>query len=53
MKRSLVFKKHLARVGDIAWNNNVLSSGSRDKSIIFRDVRIKGDTILSKGIGHK
>ena len=33
-------KGHEARVGALAWNGHVLSSGSRDTSIINHDVRI-------------
>jgi cell division cycle protein 20 (cofactor of APC complex) len=32
---------HSARVGSLAWNNHILSSGSRDSSIINHDVRIQ------------
>lgn len=30
---------HTARVGTLAWNDYVLSTGSRDRSILHRDVR--------------
>jgi len=33
-------KGHEARVGSLAWNGPILSSGSRDTSIIHHDVRI-------------
>jgi cell division cycle protein 20 (cofactor of APC complex) len=33
-------KGHSARVSSLAWNNHVLSSGSRDSSIMNHDVRI-------------
>lgn len=33
-------KGHAARVGSLAWNNHILSSGSRDSTIINHDVRI-------------
>jgi len=32
---------HAARVGSLAWNNNILSSGSRDSMIFHHDVRIQ------------
>lgn len=32
-------KGHLSRVGALAWNNHVLSSGSRDSMIFHHDVR--------------
>jgi cell division cycle protein 20 (cofactor of APC complex) len=31
---------HEARVGALAWNNHILSSGSRDTTIIHHDVRV-------------
>jgi len=31
---------HAARVGSLAWNNHILSSGSRDSTIFNHDVRI-------------
>lgn len=30
---------HTARVGALAWNDHILSTGSRDRSILHRDVR--------------
>lgn len=36
-------KGHEGRVGTIAWSPNVLSSGSKDKSILNRDLRQKDD----------
>ena len=33
------FSGHHARVGAVAWNSNIFSSGSRDKSILNRDMR--------------
>nr|VZH92150.1 unnamed protein product [Spirometra erinaceieuropaei] len=30
---------HLARVGALAWNSDLLASGSRDRQILLRDVR--------------
>jgi WD40 repeat protein len=36
------FEGHKGRVGALSWNNaNVLSSGSKDKSILNRDLREK------------
>eukprot|EP01104_Vermistella_antarctica_P016107 TRINITY_DN5427_c0_g1_i1.p1 TRINITY_DN5427_c0_g1~~TRINITY_DN5427_c0_g1_i1.p1 ORF type:complete len:634 (+),score=104.79 TRINITY_DN5427_c0_g1_i1:209-2110(+) len=34
---------HKKRVGTLAWNANILSSGSRDHAIYHRDVRVKDD----------
>ena len=36
-------KGHEGRVGAIAWASNVLSSGSKDKNILQRDLRAKDD----------
>lgn len=38
-----VMKGHMGRVGALAWSQNVLSSGSKDKSILSRDLRQKDD----------
>eukprot|EP00850_Spirogloea_muscicola_P004719 SM000020S06069 [mRNA] locus=s20:861409:864749:- [translate_table: standard] len=43
---------HRTRVGALAWNSHILSSGSRDRSILQRDVRAPGDYV-SKLVGHK
>ncbi|KAL8901944.1 MAG: hypothetical protein Q9192_000245 [Flavoplaca navasiana] len=43
---------HSARVGALAWNDHILSSGSRDRSILHRDVR-QPDQWLRKLTGHK
>jgi cell division cycle 20-like protein 1 (cofactor of APC complex) len=44
---------HSGRVGAISWNSNsILASGSRDKSILVRDIRINSD-FISKLVGHK
>eukprot|EP00850_Spirogloea_muscicola_P005172 SM000023S07628 [mRNA] locus=s23:497051:499181:- [translate_table: standard] len=43
---------HRTRVGALAWNSHILSSGSRDRSILQRDVRVPGDYV-SKLVGHK
>ncbi|CAH8350923.1 unnamed protein product [Eruca vesicaria subsp. sativa] len=40
------------RVGALAWSSSVLSSGSRDKSILQRDIRCQEDHV-SKLTGHK
>ncbi len=47
------FIGHLGRVGSVAWNNpNFFSSGSRDKSILNRDLR-ESNQYIQKLIGHK
>ncbi len=38
-KRVNVLEGHSARVGALAWNGDMLSSGSRDRLILQRDVR--------------
>lgn len=38
-----VLKGHTGRVGALAWSNSILSSGSKDKSILHRDLRDKDD----------
>mmetsp|Transcript_50918 Transcript_50918/g.65204 ORF Transcript_50918/g.65204 Transcript_50918/m.65204 type:complete len:509 (+) Transcript_50918:96-1622(+) len=51
-KRLRVMQGHAARVGTMAWNSHILSSGSRDRIILNRDVRAK-DPFSSKLTGHK
>ncbi|KAH9868739.1 hypothetical protein J1614_007811 [Plenodomus biglobosus] len=43
---------HTARVGALAWNEHILTSGSRDRTIYHRDVRAP-DQWLRKLVGHK
>lgn len=43
---------HRLRVGALAWSSSMLSSGSRDKSILQRDIRAQEDYV-SKLSGHK
>lgn len=43
---------HSARVGALAWNDHILSSGSRDRLIFHRDVR-QPEQWLRKLPGHK
>lgn len=38
-KRIRTMSGHTARVGCLAWNNHILSSGSRDRTILHRDTR--------------
>ncbi len=52
MKRLRVFQGHTNRVGAIAWNSNIFSTGSRDKSILHRDMR-SNSSFISKLLGHK
>ncbi|KAI1367498.1 WD40-repeat-containing domain protein [Xylaria arbuscula] len=43
---------HTARVGALAWNTHILTSGSRDRMIYHRDVRAP-DQWMRKLMGHK
>lgn len=43
---------HNLRVSSLAWNEHILSSGSRDRSIINRDVRIESP-FINKFENHK
>lgn len=43
---------HRLRVGALAWSSSMLSSGSRDKTILQRDIRAQED-FVSKLSGHK
>lgn len=40
LKKVRTMTGHHARVGALAWNEHVLTSGSRDRSILHRDVRV-------------
>ncbi|KAK6117118.1 hypothetical protein DH2020_049163 [Rehmannia glutinosa] len=51
-KRIRTMEGHRLRVGALAWSSSVLSSGSRDKSILQRDIRAQEDYV-SKLSGHK
>ncbi|KAJ0802497.1 putative transcription factor WD40-like family [Helianthus annuus] len=51
-KRVRTMEGHRLRVGALAWNSSMLSSGSRDKSILQRDPRAQED-FVSKLSGHK
>jgi cell division cycle 20-like protein 1 (cofactor of APC complex) len=44
---------HSARVGALAWNGDVLSSGSRDRLILQRDVRTPSLVVERKLVGHR
>ena len=52
MKRVRIIQGHSNRVGAIAWNSTILSTGSRDKSILHRDLR-SSSPFFSKSLGHK
>ncbi len=53
-----VVSGHLYRIGTMAWNSsNLLASGSRDKSILLRDIRDpcshRSDGAIKKLVSHK
>eukprot|EP01039_Chlorochromonas_danica_P008878 gene8876-9791_t len=42
---------HASRVGSLAWNNHILSSGSKDNTVIHHDVRIQ-QHVIGKMTAH-
>uniref|UniRef100_A0A146LV77 Fizzy-related protein homolog n=1 Tax=Lygus hesperus TaxID=30085 RepID=A0A146LV77_LYGHE len=44
---------HSARVGALAWSGDVLSSGSRDRMILQRDVRVNSSNSERRLPGHR
>ena len=52
-KRVSVLEGHSARVGALAWNADVLSSGSRDRLILQRDVRTPSVMPERRLTGHR
>ncbi|XP_065156753.1 fizzy-related protein homolog [Atheta coriaria] len=44
---------HTARVGALAWNGDVLSSGSRDRIILQRDTRTPPTVVERRLTGHR
>jgi cell division cycle 20, cofactor of APC complex len=51
MRRLRVMTGHEARVGSLAWNSYLVSSGSRDGSIIHHDVRAREHQVMTLS-GH-
>ncbi|XP_014243653.1 fizzy-related protein homolog isoform X1 [Cimex lectularius] len=47
------FVGHSARVGALAWNGEMLSSGSRDRMILQRDIRMFGNNPERRLPGHR
>lgn len=45
-------EQHAYRVGTLAWNGNLLASGSRDSKICISDIRLN-KPVVSTFIGHK
>ncbi len=52
MKRARILQGHTNRVGAIAWNSSIVSTGSRDKTILHRDLRLNS-SFVNKLVGHK
>jgi len=48
-----VLEGHTARVGALAWNGDILSSGSRDRHILQRDVRTPSIVPERRLVGHR
>jgi len=44
---------HAQRIGALAWNSHILSSGSRDRMVHHRDVREPGDRPFKRCAGHR
>ncbi|TFK71072.1 WD40 repeat-like protein [Pluteus cervinus] len=44
---------HSQRIGALAWNSHVLSSGSRDRMVYHRDVRERTSRPFKKCAGHR
>lgn len=44
---------HTGRVGSLAWNNHILSTGSRDRTILHRDTRAPESHFRSLAGHHK
>lgn len=51
-KRVRTMTGHDMRAGSLAWNEHILSSGSRDRTILHRDVRIP-EHYIKRLTGHK
>ena len=52
LRKIRVLHGHTNRVGSIAWNSTILSTGSRDKTILQRDIRCSSP-FVQKLQGHK
>ncbi|WVN89992.1 uncharacterized protein L203_105223 [Cryptococcus depauperatus CBS 7841] len=52
-KRIRTMTGHSGRVGALAWNSHILSSGSRDRTILHRDSRIPDQYIRRLSGQHK
>lgn len=52
LKKIRTLKGHTSRVGSLAWSSSLICSGSRDKTILMRDLRLQ-DPIVQTLVGHK
>jgi cell division cycle 20-like protein 1 (cofactor of APC complex) len=52
MQKARTMPGHKTRVGCMSWGSHVLASGSRDRNILMRDVRV-AESHISKLVGHK
>jgi cell division cycle 20-like protein 1 (cofactor of APC complex) len=52
-KRIKMLQGHAGRVGALAWNENVLSSGSLDGPILQRDTRTPSLVAERRLVGHQ
>jgi len=52
VKRLRVLQGHNNRVGALAWNSSILSTGSRDKNILHRDLRV-ASPFVKRLHGHR
>ncbi len=52
MSRVRTMSGHRGRVGTMAWSSHLLSSGSRDRNILQRDIRAPED-FQHKLLGHR
>lgn len=52
-KKVSVLEGHSARVGALAWNGDILSSGSRDRLILQRDIRTPSVVPERRLVGHR
>jgi cell division cycle 20-like protein 1 (cofactor of APC complex) len=52
-RRINVMQGHLSRVGALAWNGDVVSSGSLDRNILQRDVRTPSSVVERRLVGHQ
>ncbi|XP_003744594.1 fizzy-related protein homolog [Galendromus occidentalis] len=52
-KKTACFPGHSARVGALAWNGELLCSGSRDRTVFVRDMRQPHNSNARKLSGHR